>query len=162
MPTVMADHVMFKWCQGLQKSCHQVCHNACSSISIVSGWVYSWCMGSWSVPQSTLLALSSQHILHHQTQAQPISLHWEVRCWSEGGLCCRQLLSGQPRKFKRTRQCIEVNMFLIKSLLMSLDGEGSAALGSGSVATDASTRRTSPADVEKVRSGHCQAGTDHP
>ncbi|KAK9841240.1 hypothetical protein WJX74_002413 [Apatococcus lobatus] len=63
----------------------------------------------------------------------------------------RRLLSRQPEKFRQTRQCIEVNMFFIKSLLMSLDSEDSMPLSNGSKAPDAPTRRTSPSDCEKVR-----------
>ncbi|KAK9845546.1 hypothetical protein WJX84_004990 [Apatococcus fuscideae] len=63
----------------------------------------------------------------------------------------RRLLPGQPEKFKRTRQCIEVNMFLIKSLLMSLDTEESMPLTSHPASQNGAGTRTSTADIDKVR-----------
>ena len=66
--------------------------------------------------------------------------------------CDRQLLKGQPEKFKRTRRCIEVNMFMIKSLLMSLDNEGSTPACGNDALHHHHVPRTSPGDIEKVRS----------
>ena len=51
-------------------------------------------------------------------------------------------------------------MFLISSLLMSLESEDSAPLSNGSRPSAAPVRRTSPADIEKVRSGHHHARSD--